>query len=887
MPGHTFHLIPHTHWDREWYLPDSVFLSRLVPTLDELLTLLQSQADSTFLLDGQTVLVEDYLRVRPDREGEVGELVRAGRLQIGPWYILADELIPSGESLIRNLLAGQADSDRLGSRTEVLYSPDAFGHPAVWPTLAAEFGIRYGVIWRGLGGEAGQDRDLYRWRGPDGREVLLYHLPPEGYEVGAALPADPDRLKSAWQRVRSMLLPRASTEQVAVFVGADHHSAHPALTRVRDALQQLEPESEFRISRLQDFFAAAATDAASLPVIAGELRWSYGYTWTLQGVHATRAALKRRHGVSELALNRLAEPLAALALGSRGRNHRALLQHAWRVLLRSQFHDSIAGTTSDPVASRVELRLDDARRLASEIARTSLDELVENDPDRARAEPDMTSARLVLWNPVPRRRKGVVVADLSWFRRDVLVGPPGDRLPRLGSGSRLFHLTGPAGEIPVQPLGGGSGQERLDAPRHYPDQDEVDWTRIAFRAPELGGMGLASLEAVELFSPGSGTAWQRGRVIGNEFLELKIGPTGAFHLRDRRNRQLFRDLFGIESSGDVGDTYTYCPPRRDRIHRVRGPVRVRTLASGPLVAAVEIGWRMTAGRGAHGERSGSIAVRLIVSLYAGSATVRCTLELDNRASNHRLRVRLPTGLPSGSAMAGTQFGTEERAPLDVNRRSYPRETPVVTAPAQRFVAKAAGHRGLAVFTPGFFEYELDRKGDLTVTLLRAVGDLSRADLPTRPGHAGWPVPTPFAQGHGTERLQLAIAPVTASELAGGTTLPELWEDLFLPVQGIWLRQATPLSPAPIDVRLEGYGLVFSAMKPAEQGDAIVLRCYNATAKPTAGLWHFGQPVASAHRARADERPLHDIRLGEAGRIVPFHAAAHEIVTIMVALTEPG
>jgi alpha-mannosidase len=305
------------------------------------------------------------------------------------------------------------------------------------------------------------------------------------------------------------------------------------------------------------------------------------------------------------------------------------------------------------------------------------------------------------------------------------------------------------------------------------------------------------------------------------------------------------------------------------------------------VAAVEIGWRMAAGRGAHGERSGSIAVRLIVSLYAGSPTVRCTLELDNRASNHRLRVRLPTGLPGGSAVAGTQFGTEERAPLDVNRRSYPRETPVVTAPAQRFVAKAAGHRGLAVFTPGFFEYELDRKGDLTVTLLRAVGDLSRADLPTRPGHAGWPVPTPFAQGHGTERLQLAIAPVTASELAGGTTLPELWEDLFLPVQGIWLRQATPLSPAPIDVRLEGYGLVFSAMKPAEQGDAMVLRCYNATAKPTAGLWHFGQPVASAHRARADERPLHDIRLGEAGRIVPFHAAAHEIVTIMVALTEPG
>src|ERR671915_116436 len=176
MPGHTFHLIPHTHWDREWYLPESAFLARLVPTLDDLLSRLQSEPDVAFVLDGQTVLLEDYLRVRPERQEEVGELIRAGRLQTGPWYVLADELIPSGESLVRNLLVGQADTDRLGCRMDVLYSPDAFGHPAVWPTLAAEFGIRFGVLWRGLGGEEGQERDLYRWRGTDRREGLLYHL---------------------------------------------------------------------------------------------------------------------------------------------------------------------------------------------------------------------------------------------------------------------------------------------------------------------------------------------------------------------------------------------------------------------------------------------------------------------------------------------------------------------------------------------------------------------------------------------------------------------------------------------------------------------------------------------------------------------------------------
>src|ERR1700704_6158654 len=143
MSGYTFHLIPHTHWDREWYLPQSVFLTRLVPVLDDLIDRLEAEPDSTFLLDGQTVLLEDYLQVRPEQERRIAELVRGGRLQVGPWYVLADELIPSGESLIRNLLAGQADATRLGGRTDVLYSPDAFGHPAVWPQLAGEFGIRF------------------------------------------------------------------------------------------------------------------------------------------------------------------------------------------------------------------------------------------------------------------------------------------------------------------------------------------------------------------------------------------------------------------------------------------------------------------------------------------------------------------------------------------------------------------------------------------------------------------------------------------------------------------------------------------------------------------------------------------------------------------------
>src|SRR2546422_6539668 len=193
MTGLIFHLIAHTHWDREWYLPQAAFQARLVGVLDELIERLRADAGyRSFLLDGQTVLLADYLRARPERESDLKALVKTGRLQVGPWYVLADELIPSGEALVRNLLFGAADAEHWGARLDVLYSPDAFGHPGILPTLAREFGLRAGVVWRGVGGGGGPERGLYRWGGAGGEKNLLWHPPPPGGEIGAAPPAAAD-----------------------------------------------------------------------------------------------------------------------------------------------------------------------------------------------------------------------------------------------------------------------------------------------------------------------------------------------------------------------------------------------------------------------------------------------------------------------------------------------------------------------------------------------------------------------------------------------------------------------------------------------------------------------------------------------------------------------
>ena len=207
-------IVPHTHWDREWYHSAARFQVRLARLVDDVAEQLWRKRLPSFLLDGQGIVLDDYLEMRPERKKDSRWPMAAGRLECGPWYVLADNLTVSGEALVRNLLEGGKAVRRAGGQLmPVGYAPDAFGHPAILPTLFAGFGIRSAVTWRGFGGESGQDKDLYRWRGPDGAQVVMIHLPAPGYEYGANLPADPDEAQQRWGKLRAMLEPRACSPQ--------------------------------------------------------------------------------------------------------------------------------------------------------------------------------------------------------------------------------------------------------------------------------------------------------------------------------------------------------------------------------------------------------------------------------------------------------------------------------------------------------------------------------------------------------------------------------------------------------------------------------------------------------------------------------------------------
>ncbi len=648
----------------------------------------------------------------------------------------------------------------------MLYSPDAFGHPAALPAIAAEFGIRRAVIRRGLG----RPGDFYRWESPGGESLLVHHLPPAGYDFAIDLAGTGADLGRVWRRIRQELTDRASTSHLAVFLGADHHPMVPGLAGLARRLRALEPGHQVRVSGLGEYFDAVEPELAHPPLLRGALRSSQGLTWDLQDVHSSRSRLKRRHGEAELRLTRFAEPLDRLAREHGGIDQEPVLSHAWRTLLQCQFHDTLAGTTCDEAQREQALRLAAVDRESRLLARAAVDTLL----GEAEAPGD-----LALWNPATRPRTGIVTARLSFFRRDVPVGPSPVR-GRAGPGFRPVALATPAGRrIPLQMLTVRPGSERRDDPRRYPDHDEVDQAWVAFEAPVIPGLGLLRLEPTPSNAKPVGPALAiEPATLENRSVTVQCAPAGTLTLTDAASGVSLPGLLRLVDQADQGDLYTFSGEGEPEPGSV-APLAQAVLARGPLLGAVETRWTARF-------RSGGVAARSLVVIDRDSPLVRLRLELDQRACNHRLRLRFAVG--PGHLRAGSTAGLDEVAPpVAVEPVVVERSTP--TRPAQRYVSASGKKATLVVLAPGFFEYEWTRGGDLLITAFRAVGELSKGELPERPGHAAWPISTPEAQEPGLHTLEfaLAILPPGNGEGLLPHLLEEMWEEAFVPMQPFWRR----------------------------------------------------------------------------------------------------
>jgi alpha-mannosidase len=408
-------LVPHTHWDREWYQPFDEFLQRLVEMMDGLIEVLSNDARfGHFHLDGQTAMIDDYLAVRPERRPDIERLAREGRLSVGPWFTQMDEFLTSGESTIRNLEWGTRRAAELtgepGGGLRAGYLPDQFGHVGQMPQILANAGFDRAVVWRGVPNEI--DRTAFWWESADGSRVLAEYLI-WGYSLGLGIgwAQDAEGIGTELRKAIDWIAPHAAyPDRVLVEVGSDHQG--PAAK-----LPPLLPEVNAAIGARAEIGSIAsyldAPDPEGIPTWRGELR-SAARTYLLPGVYSTRAHQKQTRAEVEALLERWAEPFAALVPGFEWPAKE--LEEAWRLLLWNGAHDSVCGCSVDQVARDVDDRYARADVLADDIARVALEALA-----------GRMGSRGWMWvNPSPFVRFGV--PGLGWaVIPDDDVGPPWPR----------------------------------------------------------------------------------------------------------------------------------------------------------------------------------------------------------------------------------------------------------------------------------------------------------------------------------------------------------------------------------------------------------------------------------------------------------------------------
>ena len=883
-------VVSHTHWDREWYLTFEEFRYWLVQGMDKLLETMERKPGYRFMLDGQVIPLLDYLAIRPEQEETLKRLIRADRLQVGPWYIQPDEFLVSGEALIRNLILGDRIARLFGRTMKEGYLPDSFGHIAQLPQVLQGFGIETLFVMRGadLAVEAAGAFD-FLWEAPDGSRVFT-HVMETGYCSGAFLCDDPaipsfpmlelqerGRLPQEEPLVKllHLIAEWSSTETILIPNGCDHLEPQTEILEVIRRLNERLPDVRLRQGTLAEYVEAVKRADPRLSLVRGELR-TCKYQPVLSGVYSARMYLKQRNALLQTLLERYAEPLAAIAR-LYGRDFSPFVWKAWELVLQNQAHDSICGTGIDAVHREMLMRYDQAEAIVRQVIRDALRTV----GAQMVANPSSLDREILLlaFNPSSQPREEEIVVEVEPHLPSLV----GKRDPVPGISTLDLEnctLLDPHGNIIPFTVRG----ERLVSEDVLNHVKHLRKRLIAFQAalPPLG-FKLFRLVPDGKAEPGAGSLIVDEHTLENEFYRVSIQSDGTLTLLDKENDQTYAGLCFIEDSGDAGDEYNYSPPPRQQVLTSQGnAASVQVVEDLPWKGVLRIRLTLQLPKGLTEDRQGrsdekvDCPVTVLVSLQRGIKRVDIAVEVENNARDHRLRVGFPLGFSPDHSIAEDSFWVVRRPTRPPESEGWI-EKPANTHPQKTFVTAENHNGGMAILNRGLAEYEVTEEGTIFLTLLRGVGWLSRDDLSTRRGHAGPPYETPDAQCIGRHRFEFGI--YTYKRGWEEARVLETAHAFTAPPTGVRLTELNNgILPAELSfITVEPAGLALSAVKPAEDGDGIIVRVYNPTAHSLTGIIKSWWKISRAESVCLDESFQEEIPVSPRG--VPVMLKSGEIKTL--------
>lgn len=878
-----------THWDREWYEPFQEFRMWLVELIDEVLDLVERDPEyRCFHLDGQTIVLEDYLEIRPEQRERLLTQIRAGRILVGPWYNLPDEWLISGESFVRNLMKGSRICRDLGvPAMRYAYTPDQFGHIAALPMIMAGFGLPVGICWRGT-----QDEHYpaqFVWVGPDGSRMVTHKLKDHyGYDpfrMHVRVPLEKTgpteaALQEHFDPYFEVEKNRAEVPLVLLLDAVDHQRPDPKMPALLRQLQARSPDVEFVWGTLEEYGREMLQYADQLPERSGELRQPSRAAervaqYLIVHTISSRYPIKKRNGECQALLEKRAEPFALFQMMCGGAPVLSYLDRAWTYLLRNHPHDSICGCSIDQVHRDMRYRFDQAELIGDGVVRRAAGAVA-----AASAEPDAWK-NLVVHNTLPFARKGVFDLAIP-FPTEYGTQEGCSYIDALATSERInkFKLCGADGTpaaFQLRRIERGTNLRLIDASgRKRHRSADLYHVAVEMDLPPCGYTGLRvepTTDAVRDF----GTLRTGPLSASNGLIAVELDHDGTVSLRHAASGLEFKRLFAYEDCGDSGDGWTRGPLVDDIAYSGPGQVVATGMdEDGPLrtVFRVErefhLPRRMDKPNCTRSTDRVAMRVTDLITVERHSPCLRVQTRIENTVQDHRFRVLFPTGIVTDRSFAETPFAVVERE-IAVPAESagwHERVNPETAFTNFCGVQDARG--GLAVLsTWGLHEYEVTQMPErtLALTLFRA----TRQTVMT-PGEPDGELLEEMTFDYQLYPFAGRFDAATALRLAGAQQA------------GVYQHHAD-VAPEPRSFLNVAPGrAVVTAIKPAHDARAGVIRFWNPEAEPVEERVSLLMGLEKAFLCTLNEETQKQLSVNPDGS-VSVHVPAHGLATVLFTWKE--
>jgi len=742
------HVLSHMHWDREWYQEFQGYRQRLVYQLDSLLDLLETQPDyRCFHFDGQTACLLDYLEIRPENKGRIEKHIKDGRIAIGPWFVMPDELLLSGESLIRNLMLGHKLCGAFGAEPmPVGYVTDIFGHCSQLPQILRSFGIDCAFLHRGTCGEDENSEML--WESPDGSKIFIIKVYQfTGYNDFLCFKwgVTEENLLSYSGEYENNKLKLAATDVLFALDGADHTAPRwdipEEINRLNGAFKKIECVHSSFFDYYGELKSAMGENWQNnlKKSYKGELRTpSKSGMWNelMNGAGSSRLPLKQANDEMEMLLPRYAEPLHAWARVSGGDDQKAFLDLAWEYLLLNHPHDSIVGCSIDQVHKDMVYRFDQAKSLARNSITESIQAICKNIDlacmgSCARAVNVFNMSGFAA-GPVVRFSFELPQAEADDMEskglQPVLIDscgvPVNYRLLKVEKNVRTEFFTSKINT----PSPAYSVTHNILIHRYHV-QAEADIPPLSRKAFGIKYAPESESGRVGRLCPVS--ADKSGAMMENGHIRVNIHKDGRIDLRDLETGVLYSGLLYYENCGDTGEGWNHFYPENDEkiLSTDKGKwevAEIELIGNNSLSASFKISGtlRVPEGLDETGKsRSRDIAginIDTVLTLTAGDKKLSCKTVINNKSRCHRMRVMFPTGQSDSEVwFADTAFDVVSRDIKAIDTMGW-KEQARPESPIKNFAGVRGDTGGLAVITKGLCEacVQEDMPGTLALTLFR-------------------------------------------------------------------------------------------------------------------------------------------------------------------------